>query len=218
MTDVLLAHRMTAVAWEAMFEEKRHSFWRNNEISGEAAVLHALTCWGRSPWECRAALIGLGNVGRGAFRVLERLGCKVTVYDEFTSPLIRKEIGRYDLIVNAVLWDVFQEGHLIYETDLAMMRPGSMIVDISCDPDGGIENSRPTTLTDPVYWHNGILHYAVDHTPSLFYKSASESISREVARFVDLMVCGSGNEVLRQATIIEKGSILDQTIARYQNR
>ena len=44
-----------------------------------------------------------------------------------------------------------------------------MIIDISCDRNGGIETSIPTTIENPTYMVEGIRHYVVDHTPSLFY-------------------------------------------------
>ena len=41
MTDAFVDNKMTAIAWEEMFENGRHCFWRNNEIAGEASVMHA---------------------------------------------------------------------------------------------------------------------------------------------------------------------------------
>ena len=218
VTDRLVELQMTAVAWEDMFERGRHCFWRNNEIAGEAAIPHACLQWGRLPYECRAALIGCGNVGRGALRALERYGCHVTVYDRKTSPRLREEVQHYDLIVNAVLWDVFRTDRLLYEEDLDRMRPGSLIIDISCDPHMGIETSRATTIAEPVYWHRGILHYAVDHTPTLFFRSASESIGQQVACFADALIQGTHGPVLENATIICGGWIRDERILRFQNR
>lgn len=218
ITDLLVNSNMTAIAWEEMFEEGRHSFWRNNEISGEAAITHAFLQWGRTPYGRRVAVVGRGNVARGAMRTLERLGCNITVYDRRTSHLLRKEIDRYDVIVNAVLWDVFSKDHLVYEEDLAKMKPGGLIIDISCDEAMGIETSHPTTIKDPVYWCHGILHYAVDHTPALYYRSASESISRVVARFITDLVEERQNPTVDKATIIRNGEILDQKIIRFQNR
>jgi len=218
ITDVLLSNRMTAIAWEEMFEEGRHSFWRNNEISGEAAVAHAFLQLGRVPYGCTVAIIGKGNVARGAIRAVERAGCTVMVYDRRTSPLLRTEIAKYDVIINAVLWDVFRTDHLVYEEDLERMKPGSMIIDISCDEGMGIETSRPTSIADPVYYHRGVLHYAVDHTPALYFRTATESISRVVARFVSDLSGGCDNPVLRKATIIRDGRILDERITRYQHR
>jgi N5-(carboxyethyl)ornithine synthase len=218
ITDVLVARAMTAIAWEDMYEAGRHCFWRNNEIAGEAAVVHALLEWGRLPYECQVAVVGRGNVARGAVRMLERYGCRTTVYDRKTSPLLREEIGRFDVVVNGVLWDVFRTDHLIYEVDLERMKPGSLIVDISCDAHMGVESSRPTSMAEPVYWHKGILHYAVDNTPSLFFRSASEAIGEKLVGFIDDVVQGRANRVLEQATIIRNGRILDERIRRFQGR
>jgi N5-(carboxyethyl)ornithine synthase len=218
MTDLLLTHRMTAIAWEDMMEGGRHSFWRNNELSGEAAIYHAFLQWGRVPDNHTVAVIGRGNVARGALRVLERSGCNVTVYDRKTVGLLRQEIERYDVVVNAVLWDVFRQDHLLYAEDLDRMAPGSLIIDISCDDHMGIESSHSTTISDPIYWERGIMHYVVDHTPALCYRSASESISLVVARFLDDLLEGRPHPVLDAATVIRDGAILDERIIRFQAR
>ena len=218
MTDLLVGHGMTGIAWEDMFEGERHSFWRNNELAGEAAVAHAFLQWGHVPYNCEVAVIGTGNVAMGAIRAAERGGCTVKVYDALTSHRIRGEIERYDVIVNAVLWDVTCTDHLVNEEVLERLRPGSLIVDVSCDEAGAIETSRPTTVSDPIYIHKGIVHYAVDHTPSLYYRTATESISGVVARFVSDLAEGRPNAVLEKATVIRDGRILDERITRFQSR
>lgn len=218
ITDLLLQRKMTAIAWEDMFEGGRHTFWRNNEISGEAAIAHAFIQWGRLPYHGQVAVIGRGNVGRGAVRALERSGCLVTVYDRRTSHLLRREIGQYDVIVNAVLWDVFRSDHLVYEEDLKRMRPGSLIIDVSCDEGMGIQTSRATTIEAPVYVHMGIMHYVVDHTPALFYRTTTEAISAAAAPFMDAIAQGDSNEVLDKATCVREGQIMDERIRRFQSR
>jgi N5-(carboxyethyl)ornithine synthase len=218
MTDFLVKRRMTAIAWEDMYEHGRHVFSRNNELAGEAAVLHAMSFIGRVPAECSCALIGRGNCARGAFRMLARLGARVTVYDRKTEGLLRQEIDAYDVVVNAVLWDIFRSDHLVYREDLERMKPGSMIIDISCDESMGVETSRSTTVAEPVYTVGHVIHYVVDHTPTLFHRTASEAISEQVCRFVDDLVEGSPNQVLESATIIRNGLILDDRIIRFQGR
>lgn len=218
MTDVLVQHKMTAIAWEEMFENGRHTFWRNQELSGEAAVAQAFLEWGRVPYECKVAVVGRGNVARGAMRALERAGTAVMVYDRKTSPTLRHDIGRYDVIVNAVRWDVFRTDHIVYEEDLEKMKPGSLIIDVSCDEGMGIESSHPTSIKQPVYWHKGILHYAVDHTPTLFFQTASQCISEALSRFLPGLVKEEPNGVLEAATIIRNGEILDEHIVRFQKR
>lgn len=218
ITERLIENKMTAIAWEEMFDRGRHCFWRNNEIAGEATILHAFLKLGRLPYECRVAVIGRGNVARGAIRMLERLGCSITVYDRKTSPLLRDETGCYDVVVNAVLWDVFRKDHLVYEEDLLKMKPNAMIIDISCDPHMAIESSHPTTIENPVYVHKGVLHYAVDNCPSLFYRSASKAISTALFPFLADLVNESNNEILHKATIMKNGKILDEKIRRFQHR
>ncbi len=217
-TDFLLDKKITGIAWEEMFESGRHVFWRNNEIAGEAGVLHSFLFYGRAPYECSVAVIGRGNCARGAIRILEKLGAKVTVYDKKTVQILRKEIETYDVIVNTVLWDVFRKDRLIYREDLTRMKKGAMIVDISCDSAMEIETSRATTIKQPTYFIDGIIHYGVDHTASLFWKMATESISREVNKYIDELVEGNNNAVLESATIIKNGKILDQKITRFQGR
>lgn len=216
--DFLIGRRMSAIAWEDMFEGGRHCFWRNNEIAGEAAILHAINFLGRLPHGLKAALIGRGNCGRGAYRIMAQLGMEVTVYDRQSVGLLRKEIGQFDLLVNAVMWDVFRQDHLVYREDLGRMRAGALIVDVSCDECMGIESSRPTPIYEPVYEVDGILHYVVDHTPAIYYRAATEAISRAVAPYIDELVESRPGGCLRRATVIERGHILDRRIARFQGR
>ena len=56
ITDKLIQSRLTVYAWEDMYEDGRHSFWRNNEIAGEAAVFHAYMCHGIFPYNTKAAI------------------------------------------------------------------------------------------------------------------------------------------------------------------
>ena len=103
ITDKLINAGVTAYAWEKMFEYGRHIFWRNNELAGEAAVMHAFQCYGRMPYETNCAVIGRGNTARGVVKVLNMLGAKVMQYDRRTEELLRREIGQYDVIVNCII-------------------------------------------------------------------------------------------------------------------
>jgi N5-(carboxyethyl)ornithine synthase len=218
ITNFLLEKKIIAIAWEEMFENGRHVFWRNNELAGEAGVLHAFLYYGRAPYECSVAVLGRGNTARGAIRVLEKMGCNVVVYDRKTTSFLRKELGVYDVIVNCVLWDVFRKDRLIYRKDFKNMKSGAMIIDISCNEGLEIETTHATTVERPIYHIDGVLHYAVDHTSTLLWKTASESISREIKKYVDDLVAENKNEVFDRATIIKNGKILDERISRFQGR
>lgn len=218
ITDKLINGRLTAFAWEDMYDGGRHCFWRNNEIAGEAAVMHAYMCYGAFPYNTKVAVIGRGNTANGAIKTLNELGATVTIYNRHTEALLKNELSEYDVIVNAVLWDTKRKDHIISRKDLRSMKRNSMIIDISCDRNGGIETSIPTSFEKPTYMVDGVLHYVVDHTLSLFYKTASESISKEVSKYVDQLLEMRPQEVLNAAEIVRKGELIDPRIATFQGR
>lgn len=218
ITDMLLENRLRGIAWEDMYDGGRHIFWKNNEIAGEAAVVHAYMLFGQLPKNTKVAVIGKGNTAMGAIRVLNFFGAEVEVYDRRHETLLRRDLPRYDVVVNAVLWDTSRRDHIIYRDDLKRMKRGALIIDISCDRNGGIESSVPTTIEHPTYFEQGVMHYVVDHTPSLFYKAISTSLSAIVTEYADFLIDGTPCEVLTKATITENGKILDQRICQFQNR
>src|SRR5690625_7018380 len=134
------------------------------------------------------AVLGRGNVARGATRILVGLGAQVSVYDRRTEELLSKELGKFDVIVNAITWDTTRTDHIIYKKDLERMKHDAFIIDISCDEAMAIETSKPTTVDNPKYFVDGILHYAVNHTSSLFYKTATDTISREVIKYLPFIM------------------------------
>ena len=214
--DMCLAKKFTVIAWEEMFEDGRHVYYRNNELAGESAVMHAFTQYGKMPYQCKVAVIGNGQTAKGAIRILNSLGAEVDVYGRRLEDLFRKNLANYDVIVNCILWDTSREDHLIYEKDLKRMKRGAMIIDVSCDPHLGIESSHPTAIPDPVYEKDGILHYAVDNAPSIFYKTSTAAISDANVKFVDALVKGTLPDVLRNSIVIENGHILDEKIINFR--
>jgi N5-(carboxyethyl)ornithine synthase len=220
VTDLIVKNEVTAIAWEEMNNRGRHLFWRNNELAGEAAIMHAFTLYGKLPYDCKVAVIGRGNTSRGAYRILASLGAEIVVYNRKTQKLLRDEVDKYDVIVNCVLWDTSRTDHIIYRSDLAKMKKNSMIIDVSCDLNGAIETTKPTSIEDPVYTVDNVLHYAVYHTPSMIEETSTKVFGDVVAKYIDLIIEGTfkDNKTLSDAIIIENGVIMDQRINEFQNR
>ncbi len=218
ITDKLLNGNLTCYAWEDMFEKGRHVFYRNNEMAGEAAIMHAFQCWGKMPYTANVAILGRGNVANGALKLLTMLNANITQYNRHMEKLFQEELPLYDVVVNAILWDTSRKDHIIYKKDLKRMKKGALIIDISCDRNGGIETSIPTTIEHPTYIIENIMHYVVDHTPSLYYKTASEEISKACAPYIDLLITGKKTIELNNAMCIKKGIILDNRINEFQCR
>ena len=218
LTDLLLTKKITVIAFEDMFYKNRHIFYKNNILAGEAACYNAINYLGRIPDNLNAVIIGNGNTAHGAYKALSKLGVSVDIYTRDLEELLRENLYKYDLIVNCVLWDVKRRDHIIYQEDLKKMKKGSMIIDVSCDEKGAIETSHPTTIDNPIYLVDNIIHYAVDHTPSIFYQTFSLECSKTITEYINDLVLEKDNEVLKNATIIENGKILDQKIKIYQRR
>lgn len=220
ITDRIISSELSSYAWEDMYEGGRHSFWRNNEIAGEAAVLHAYMCHGVFPYNTKAAVLGRGNIARGAIKTLNYLGADVVQYDRKTEQLFRGELDQFDVVVNGIMWDTSRNDHIIYKEDLKRMKRNSLIIDIACDRNGAIQTSIPTTIAKPTYVVDGVVHYVVDHTPSLFWKTTTESISAVFVKYIDLFIEERTleNEVMINCHNFELGHILDDRIRAKQNR
>ncbi len=218
LTDLLLKKGVKCFAWENMFYKGRHIFWQNNELAGEAAVIHALQCAGELPYGLSACVIGNGNTARGAIKVLNSLGATVVQYNRKQESLLIDELGLYDIVVNCVLWDIKRKDHIINEKDLNKMKTGSIIIDVSCDNHGAIETSVATSIENPTYYKEGILHYVVDHTPSLFYKTFTKNNSKIIYPFLDELITDNYSETLKDSLIIDSGEIIDKEIKIYQGR
>lgn len=219
LTDLCINKHFTTYCWEDMFSDTVHVFHKNNSIAGKAAVLHAFECLGRLPNKnMKVAILGNGNVASGAIELLKMFGIEARVYTRNEESLFKKEFYLYDVLINAILWDINRKDHIIYKNDISKMKKNSLIIDISCDHDGGFESSRPTTIKNPIYRYKNVYHYAVDHTPSIFFYDSSKSISEEVSKYVDSLIEGSSNSVLENSLGIKQGKIIDKKIIENQNR
>lgn len=131
-----------------------------------------------------------------------------TVYGRRQEQQFRKEMEQFDIIVNAVLWDPERRDHILFREDLKKLKKDALLIDVSCDEHGAIETSRPTTTDNPIYREKGVAHYCLDHSPSLFYRSASEFISEKVSFFIKPLVWEREDRVLEGSRVIDGGKMI----------
>lgn len=206
----------TVVAWEEIFEDGRYIFFRNREIAGEAGVLQAYMYCGKMPYDTRVAILGNGQTAKGAMRILHGLGAEVDVYPRRLEKLFRKNMFDYDVLVNCVMWDTSRTDRIIYREDLSKMKNGTMIIDISCDPGLEVETTRATTIEDPVYEVDGVIHYAVDNTPAMYPITVTKTLSSGISKYIDIMIEGEYPENVQEATVIREGRIQDERIRSFR--
>ncbi len=218
-TSKVLEGNHTVIAWEEIFENDRYLFYRNREVAGEAAILQAFQYCGKMPYDTKVAILGNGQTAKGALRVLHGLGAEVDVYNRKLEKLFRKNMFDYDVLVNCVMWDTSRNDRVIYADDIKKMKKGTMIIDVSCDPYLEIETSHPTTISDPVYVVDGVIHYAVDNTPAMYPITVSKVLSEGVSKYLDSMIVSDIEDYptpLKDAIVIEKGHIKDERITEFR--
>ncbi|HVR05271.1 MAG TPA: alanine dehydrogenase, partial [Solirubrobacteraceae bacterium] len=74
-------------------------------------------------------------------------------------------LPRADLVIGAVLVHGARAPYVVRREQLALMKPGAVLVDVAIDQGGCFETSRPTTHQDPTFEVDGIIHYCVANMP-----------------------------------------------------
>ncbi len=133
----------------------------------------------------KVMVIGGGVVGQNAAEIAIGLGAETYVYDRsidrlrelevllngrastcYASTLeIEQRLPEADLVVGAVLVHGAKAPHVVTREQLKLMKPGSVLVDVSIDQGGCFETSRPTTHAEPTYVVDGVVHYCVANMP-----------------------------------------------------
>ena len=170
-------------------------------------------------------IIGCGHSGMGAAELASAFGNRVTILDINRSAMeaameklpsnveflysdrenLVTCLKRTDVLINCILWDKTRTDHLVYREDLQMMKSGSMIIDVACDDHGAIETCTSTSHDDPVYYVDGILHYAVDNIPSGFSCTASQTLSAATLPFALAMADQGAEKALLDDPHLRRG-------------
>jgi alanine dehydrogenase len=130
-------------------------------------------------------VIGGGVVGMNAAFIAIGMGADVFVFDKSidrlreleadfagscstvysTTLAVEEMLPRADLVIGAVLVHGARAPYVVRREQLALMKPGAVLVDVAIDQGGCFETSRPTTHRDPTFEVDGITHYCVANMP-----------------------------------------------------
>ena len=131
-------------------------------------------------------------------------------------------ISQADIIVNGTFQEPDHPILFVNEEEKSCLKPGCLIIDVSCDEGMGFFFAKPTTFKNPMFKIGMVDYYAVDHTPSYLWESASRSISAALIVHLPTVVAGheswQQNETIRQALNIDAGVIQKASILSFQKR
>jgi len=266
ITQAAVDRKQTLIAFEDMSvwgpsgQIGRHTFYKNNEMAGYCAVLHALRLKGIDGHygnQRKTIIFGFGAVSRGAIYALKAHGFRdITICIQRPDHEVREEvldchyvrirqggkgkarmlvvehdgsetalsdlISESDIIVNGTFQEPDHPMDFVIEAEKTCLKPGSLIIDVSCDEGMGFYFAKPTTFKNPMFKIGKTDYYAVDHTPSYLWESASRSISAALVVYLPTVLEGRAswqrNETIRRAVNIDAGVIVKPIILSFQDR
>ena len=189
-------------------------------------------------------ILGAGTVGEFAARSAIGLGASVKVFDKSLSKLRRmqdkiservdmntinpkaleKSIRRADVVIGAIRSRDSRTPCLISEDMVKLMKPGSVIVDVSIDRGGCVETSEITSHKTPTFIKHGVIHYCVPNIPSRVARTASFSLSNIFSSLLlDIGEYGGVNKIIfnkpniGQGAYIINGQLVNKGISEWFN-
>ncbi len=187
----------------------------------------------------KVLVIGAGVVGTAAARIAAGAGADVTICDISLPRLtyltdvmpknvktlmsseynIREELKTADLVIGSVLIPGAKAPKLVTRDMLKDMQPGTVMVDVAIDQGGCFETSHPTTHEDPVYYVDGMLHYAVANIPgavpytsTLALTNATLPYAIQLANKGWRQACKDNAELAKGLNVVE-GKVVYKSVA-----
>lgn len=188
----------------------------------------------------RVVILGAGIVGSGAARVSSGLGAEVVVVDRDLDRLrtlqearlsnvatlaasslgIKAAVLQADLLIGAVYISGARTPALVDRETVGQMKDGSVIVDVDVDYGGCVETSRPTTLEEPIFVDQGVIHYCVKNVPALVPITATRALSNALILIIR-RIAGRGladtlsSDIgLQRGMAVAEGRVVDADLAR----
>jgi alanine dehydrogenase len=170
-------------------------------------------------------VIGGGVVGSNAARMAAGLGASVTLLDLSLERLryladvmpanvrllysnrhtLLEHLQRADLVIGAVLLPGAKAPKLVRREDLKLMKPGSVVVDVSVDQGGCIETIKPTTHENPTYVVDGVIHYGVSNMPGAVPRTSTLALTNATFPYARRLAREGWREACRRDGALKLG-------------
>ncbi|MRG29293.1 hypothetical protein GIJ05_14230 [Laceyella tengchongensis] len=190
----------------------------------------------------KVVVIGYGTAGGAAVRLAVALGAEVVVlgtnqeklrrFQATVPPSVRclvnsqevlaRELNDADLVIGAIQISTYDTPPMIDEELVKMMKPGSMIVDVTCGYGSGYlpTFSQFTSFNQPVYERFGVLHCKIDLLPAAVPATTTRAVSPLVAPYLlnlgeSIFNTNFFDGISAAGKIIENGKIVHYEVARH---
>ncbi len=206
-----------------------------NEFGGKGLLINGAP--GIPP--ASMVILGAGTLGSEAVRFGRGLGAHVVVLDRDIEALrrvqvhtagevptmiatrsnIEKALAFADLFLCAVAVHGERTPVLVTREMLKIMKPRTVIMDLSIDQGGCCETSRPTDFSSPTYEVDDIIHFCVPNLPSTASRASTRALTNAIFPFVEEIAnkgfeqAVSDNPALSRGTYTHRGACARRGLA-----
>ena len=113
---------------------------------------------------------------------------------------------------------------VVTEEMVKMMKPLSVIIDVSIDRGGCFESSEITSHNNPTFKKHGVIHYCVPNIPSRMARTASFALSNifsilllKIASFGGVKNTIIQNDNISQGVYVINGNLTNKVIGDWYN-
>jgi alanine dehydrogenase len=188
----------------------------------------------------KVVIIGGGAVGFNAAQMAVGMGADVVILDRSAKVLrfmdatfqnrvqtvysnadaIERHLRDADLVIGGVLIPGAAAPKLVTREHLAIMRPGSVLVDVAIDQGGCFETSHATTHEEPIFEVDGIVHYCVANMPGAVPRTSTFALNNATLPFVLALAKKGGKQAmlddphLLEGLNVHRGMVTYEDVAR----
>jgi len=171
-------------------------------------------------------ILGAGTLGCEAAKFARGIGAHVLVLDNdinalrrvqsmtadevptmiATRPRIENALAFADILVCSVAVHGERTPIMVTRDMLKLMKPRSVIMDLSIDQGGCCETSRPTDFSNPTYEVDGIIHFCVPNIPSTASRASTRSLTNSILPFVEEIADKGFDRAIRDNSALRRGT------------
>ena len=151
----------------------------------------------------KVVVLGAGVAGQSAIKTAFGMGAEVTAIDIDVNKLrylddnyksqittlystprnIEKAVAEADLLIGTVLIPGGKTPCLVTKKYINSMQNGSVLVDVAIDQGGCFETSKITTLEEPTYIVDGVVHYCVGNMAGAYPLTSTISVENSILKY-----------------------------------
>lgn len=164
-------------------------------------------------------IIGAGNAGLGALKMAYGIGANIFLADInekrlkelkenypnintliSTDENIFNALKQADVVISTISLPGDKTPQIIKRKYYKEMRKGAVIIDIAIDQGGSTEDARVTSLSEPTYVIDGIIHFNVPNIPSSVHATATVALNNATLDY-GLEIANSNLEDLNKLSL-----------------